>query len=92
MQPAGVGLGAISHALWTLLGLLPDALGGRLRVIRLLLPAWLDRLELTGTRVGGALLDLRFERDDGGRVTVRPSICAGEMAVEQTGRLLTGFR
>jgi hypothetical protein len=50
------------------LGLAPDALDGRLRITRPLLPAWLDRLELEGLRIAGARVDLRFERDGDGAV------------------------
>jgi hypothetical protein len=32
--------------------------------VRPLLPAWVDRLELTGLRVAGSVVAIRFERQD----------------------------
>ncbi|MGH2450205.1 MAG: amylo-alpha-1,6-glucosidase [Candidatus Limnocylindria bacterium] len=60
--PQAWAAGALSHALWELLGLRPDAAAGRLRIVRPVLPKALDRLELDGLRVGGEEISLRFER------------------------------
>jgi glycogen debranching enzyme len=61
-RPQAWAAGAIPQLLATGLGLEPDALHGRLRVVRPLLPGWVDRLSLGGMRVGDALVSLRFER------------------------------
>jgi glycogen debranching enzyme len=67
-RPQAWAAGAIPYLLATGLGLRPDGLGGTLRIVEPLLPRWLDRLEVEGLRVGGARVDLRFER--AGRVVV----------------------
>jgi glycogen debranching enzyme len=61
-RPQAWAAGSIPSLLAACLGLEPDALHGRLRVVRPLLPRWVDRLSLEGMRVGGALVQLRFER------------------------------
>jgi hypothetical protein len=48
--------------LTTLLGLDPDAFGKRLRVVRPLLPEFVNRLEIRKLAVGSASVDLRFRR------------------------------
>lgn len=61
-RPQAWAAGSIPWLLAACLGLEPDALHGRLRVVRPLLPRWVDRLDLSGLRVAGATVDLRFER------------------------------
>ena len=61
-RPQAWAAGSIPQLLATGLGLQPDALHGRLRVVRPLLPEWVGRLSLEGMRVGDARVDLRFER------------------------------
>jgi glycogen debranching enzyme len=61
-RPQAWAAGAIPHLLIAGLGLRPDALHGRLRVVRPRLPRWVWRLSLEGVRVGDAHVDLRFER------------------------------
>ena len=61
-RPQAWAAGSIPWLLAACLGLEPDALHGRLRVVRPLLPSWVDRLDLSGLRVAGATVDLRFER------------------------------
>jgi glycogen debranching enzyme len=61
-RPQAWAAGSIPWLLAACLGLEPDALDGRLKVVRPLLPRWLGRLSLEGMRVGDALVDLRFER------------------------------
>ncbi|HEV2875255.1 MAG TPA: glycogen debranching N-terminal domain-containing protein [Thermoleophilaceae bacterium] len=61
-RPQAWAAGAIPLLVATGLGLVPDALAGRLRVVRPLLPRWVGRLSLEGLRVGDARVDLRFER------------------------------
>ena len=61
-RPQAWAAGSIPWLLAACLGLEPDALHGRLRVVRPLLPHWVDRLSLRGMRVGDGRVDLRFER------------------------------
>jgi glycogen debranching enzyme len=61
-RPQAWAAGSIPWLLAACLGLVPDALEGRLRVVRPLLPRWAGRLALEGMRVGDARVDLRFER------------------------------
>jgi hypothetical protein len=46
------------------LGLEPDALGGRLRVVRPALPAFLREVTLRGLRVGAMTVDLHWRRQE----------------------------
>jgi glycogen debranching enzyme len=66
-HPQAWAAGAIPHLLTSTLGLVPDAFGRRLNVVRPMLPAFLEHLEVRGLRVGSARVDLTFERD--GHVT-----------------------
>jgi glycogen debranching enzyme len=61
-RPQAWAAGSIPYLLATGLGLEPDALHGKLRVVKPLLPGWVDRLSVEGMRVGDALVSLRFER------------------------------
>lgn len=61
-RPQAWAAGAIPHLVTAGLGLRPDALNGRLRVVRPRLPRWVGRLSLEGLRMGDAHVDLRFER------------------------------
>jgi glycogen debranching enzyme len=61
-SPQAWAAGAIPHVLWTTLGLRANAPEKRLRIVRPVLPPWLDWLELRNVRVGAACLALRFER------------------------------
>jgi glycogen debranching enzyme len=61
-HPQAWGAGSIPFMLTTLLGLEPDAFGKRLRVVRPLLPEFVNRLEIRKLTVGAANVDLRFRR------------------------------
>jgi glycogen debranching enzyme len=61
-RPQAWGAGAVLGMLHTLLGLVPDAFAGRLRIVRPRLPALARALRLEGLRVGDARVDLRFHR------------------------------
>lgn len=60
--PQAWAAGAVPYFLETLLGLAPEGLEHRLRIVRPMLPNFLDELEVRGLRVGGAETDLRFIR------------------------------
>ena len=61
-HPQAWASGALPFILANLLGLEPDGFGKRLRIVRPLLPDGLDRLALRRLRVGGAAVDLNFQR------------------------------
>lgn len=52
-----------------MLGLTPEGLDGRLRIIRPLLPEFVDRLEVRRLQVGKARADLLFQRSARGTAT-----------------------
>lgn len=61
---------SIPYLLETCLGFQPEAFDQRLRVVRPVLPCFIDQLDVAGLRVASASVDLRFERDASGAVTV----------------------
>jgi glycogen debranching enzyme len=61
-HPQAWASGSMPFLLTILLGLAPEAFEQRLRIVRPLLPQFLDRLELRMLRVGEATVDLRFQR------------------------------
>ncbi len=61
-HPQAWGAGSIPFMLTTLLGLEPDAFGRRLRIVRPLLPDFVERLDVLRLAVGAATVDLRFVR------------------------------
>jgi glycogen debranching enzyme len=79
-QPQAWAAGSIPFLLKWGLGLSPDALGNRLRVVRPSLPRWLERVDVTGLEVGGSRVDLRFERA-GERVTLADARIEGDLEV-----------
>ena len=86
-NPQAWASGSLPYALWSLLGLRPDARDHVLTLKRPRLPAWLHTLELQGLRLGSARLDLRFERRPGGcegPVNVQASTTQGEGRVQCT--------
>lgn len=52
----------VPYLIETLLGFAPEAFENRLRIIRPMLPDFLNYIEVRGLRVGKATADLRFER------------------------------
>jgi glycogen debranching enzyme len=79
-QPQAWSAGSIPFLLKWGLGLSPDALEKRLRVIRPSLPRWLSRVDVTGLEIGKARVDLRFERA-GEQVTLADARIDGDMEV-----------
>jgi glycogen debranching enzyme len=61
-HPQAWAAGAVPYMLQTSLGLQPEAFERRLRVVRPTLPPFVDRLELSGLRIAGGSVDLRFQR------------------------------
>jgi hypothetical protein len=66
----------------TLLGLAPDAFARRLRILRPVLPDFVDRLTLRRLRVGASSVDLGFRRSKSGRVTVKVLRVEGKLDVQ----------
>jgi glycogen debranching enzyme len=79
-QPQAWAAGSIPFLLKWGLGLSPDALEKRLRVIRPSLPRWLERVDVTGLEIGNARIDLRFERA-GDQVTLADARIDGDVEV-----------
>jgi glycogen debranching enzyme len=81
-RPQAWAAGSIPFLLTTGLGLRAEALDGRLVVERPALPRWLRRVEVTGLRVGGARVDLSFERTRGtDHVTLSDARVDGDIEV-----------
>jgi hypothetical protein len=79
-QPQAWSAGSIPFLLKWGLGISPDALQKRLRIIRPSLPRWLGRVDVTGLQIGNARVDLRFERA-GEHVTLTDARIEGDMEV-----------
>jgi glycogen debranching enzyme len=78
--PQAWAAGAIPYLLRLGLGLSPDGLNRRLRIIRPSLPHWLSRVEVSGLHVAGATIDLCFERT-GEHVTLTDARIDGDVEV-----------
>jgi glycogen debranching enzyme len=74
-HPQAWAAGAMPYLLETLLGLQPEAFEQRLRIVRPILPDFLDHVKLLGLRVGRATVDLNFQRGPNG---IRVEVMAGE--------------
>ena len=79
-QPQAWAAGSIPFLLKWGLGLSPDALNKRLRIVRPSLPRWLGSVEVTGLELGSARIDLRFERA-GDQVTLADARIDGDAEV-----------
>jgi len=79
-QPQAWAAGSIPYLLKWGLGLSPDALDNRLRVVRPSLPRWLERVEVTGLEIGNSRVDLQFERA-GDQITLADAHIEGDLEV-----------
>ncbi|MGI8609131.1 MAG: amylo-alpha-1,6-glucosidase [Candidatus Dormibacteria bacterium] len=61
-NPQAWAAGAVPYMLQSVLGLVPDATRGELRIVRPSLPDWLPTVTVRDLEVGGAKIDLRYER------------------------------
>jgi glycogen debranching enzyme len=61
-HPQAWAAGAVPYLVEVVLGLVPEAFDQRLRIIRPMLPDFVDRVEVQGLRVGDAQVHLKFER------------------------------
>ncbi len=80
-NPQAWAAGAIPYLLTTGLGLHADALEGRLCVRRPSLPRWVNRVHVENLRIGGARVDLLFERAVGGHVALADARIDGDIEV-----------
>jgi glycogen debranching enzyme len=81
-QPQAWAAGSIPHLVTGGLGLVPDALAGRLRVRRPSLPHWLDRIVVRNLRLADSRIDLLFERSaSGGQVALTDARIEGDIEV-----------
>ncbi|MGA9761220.1 MAG: glycogen debranching N-terminal domain-containing protein [Gaiellaceae bacterium] len=64
-SPQAWAAGAIPYMLRIVLGLEPDATEDTLRIVRPVLPDWLEEVSVRGLRVGKATVDLLFRRHHG---------------------------
>ena len=79
--PQAWAAGAMPYLLETLLGLVPEGLERRLRIVRPLLPDFVDELEARGLRVGAAKTDLRFTRRRKGETDVDVLDIEGQLGI-----------
>jgi glycogen debranching enzyme len=61
-HPQAWAAASIPYLLTTGLGLIPDGLRRRLRIIRPSLPPWLNRVEVKNMQIAGSRVSLRFHR------------------------------
>lgn len=64
-SPQAWSAGAMFQMLKVCLNMQPDALRQTLRIVEPSLPPWLNRVTITGLRVGNAVVDLLFSAQDG---------------------------
>ena len=89
-SPQAWAAAAMPYALVSLLGLEPDALEQRLRIVDPRLPRGVDRLALTRLRVGEGLVDLSFVRSSDDHVGVSWTVHRGPLIVESVPRRTSG--
>ncbi len=80
-HPQAWGAGAIPYLLENMLGVEPDAFEQQLRIVRPILPDYVDHMTVRGLCVGAARVDLQFERKRAG-VSVRTVKVEGALNVE----------
>ena len=85
-HPQAWAAGSIPFLVETLLGLVPDALGNRLKIMNPHLPDFINRVEIRHLRVGKGSLDLCFERGRDGQLEAKVLQVAGDLSVEVVRR------
>jgi glycogen debranching enzyme len=79
--PQAWAAGAIPYLLETMLGLAPEGLDHRLRIVRPVLPDFVNELEVRGLKIGGAEADLRFTQGSRGNIGVEVVRVEGRLEV-----------
>ncbi len=69
-HPQAWASGSLPFMIETMLGLVPEAFDHRLRIVRPILPGFVDHLEVRRLHVGHASVDLVFERASNGQLAV----------------------
>ncbi len=64
-SPQAWAAASIPYMLQSVLGFTPDAVAGDVKIVRPILPDWLDWVVVRGLRVGNGQVDLRYERSGG---------------------------
>ncbi|MBI4787316.1 MAG: hypothetical protein HY782_09750 [Chloroflexi bacterium] len=87
-HPQAWAAGATLYLIEMGLGLAPDAFARRLRIVRPLLPEFVDHLQVNQLRIGDAQVDLSFERTPDGNVAYAVLKVDGslEVVVEPSGK------
>ena len=81
-RPQAWAAGSIPYLVLAGLGLVPDALRGRLRIRRPSLPGWLDRVQVRNLRIAESSVDLTFERTaSGGPIALADARVTGDIDV-----------
>ncbi len=85
-HPQAWAAGAVPYLVETALGLEPHAFEHRLRIVRPLLPSFVDRLDVKRLQVGKAHVDLSFERRGNGAIRCQVLHVDGRLDVEVDDR------
>ncbi len=80
-HPQAWAAGAVPYFLATALGLQPEAFEKKLRVVRPVLPPFLEHVKIHKLQVGDASVDLAFDRAADGNVAVQVTGVEGEVEV-----------
>jgi glycogen debranching enzyme len=90
-HPQAWAAGSIPHVLTLTLGLVPEALAGRLRIVRPHLPDFLSEISLRDLHVGDAEVDLDFFRSgQGTKVVVKEVRGSLDVKVEAAAKNVVG--
>jgi glycogen debranching enzyme len=80
-HPQAWAAGTMPHLTETLLGLRPQAFERKLRIVRPVLPDFVDRLKVRRLKVGSAVVDLSFERSSEKTIAVEVLNIEGQLEV-----------
>ncbi|HEX3156211.1 MAG TPA: glycogen debranching N-terminal domain-containing protein [Candidatus Angelobacter sp.] len=81
-HPQAWAAGSVPFMISSLLGLTADAFNRRLRVIRPMLPSFVNELDIRRVKIGDSLIDLRFEATRAGEVQVEVVKNSGSIKVD----------
>jgi len=81
-HPQAWAAGSVPFMMSSLLGLTADAFNKRLRVVRPMLPSFVNELDFRRIKIGDSTIDLRFERASDGGVNVDVVKRSGSIKVE----------